>query len=123
MRWIVALALALAAGLGSLYGLTDGFAVLTAEDARRQDVAQHPRAIPATAVLAEDGRVLDLRQDLRRDGRVADCAITASSGHDLLDATACARIASRARFAVATDANGAATTGIYLGSIRWELDE
>jgi protein SCO1/2 len=71
VRWIVALALALAAGLGSLYGLTDGFAVLTAEDARRQDVAQHPRAIPATAVLAEDGRVLDLRQDLRRDGRVA----------------------------------------------------
>lgn len=71
MRWIVALALALAAGLGSLYGLTDGFAVLTAEDARRQDVAQHPRAIPATEVLAEDGRVLDLRQDLRRDGRVA----------------------------------------------------
>ncbi len=71
MRWILALALALAAGLGSLYGLTGGFTVLTAEAARRQDVARHPRAIPAAEVLAGDGRVLDLGQDLRRDGRVA----------------------------------------------------
>ena len=71
MRWILALALALAAGLGSLYGLTGGFTVLTAEAARRQDVARHPRAIPPAEVLAEDGRVLDLDRDLRRDGRVA----------------------------------------------------
>ncbi|MFA7476104.1 MAG: SCO family protein [Castellaniella sp.] len=71
MRWILALMLALAAGLGALYGLTGGFTVLTAEDARRQDVARHPRPIPAAEVLAEDGRVLDLGQDLRRDGRIA----------------------------------------------------
>ncbi|GAA0215888.1 hypothetical protein GCM10009125_01060 [Castellaniella daejeonensis] len=71
MRWILALVLALAAGTGALYGLTGGFTVLTAEAARRQDVARHPRAIPATEVLAEDGGVLDLRQDLERDGRVA----------------------------------------------------
>ncbi len=54
-----------------MYGLTDGFTVLTAEDARRQDVARSPRAIPAIEALAEDGRVLGLDQDLRRDGRVA----------------------------------------------------
>jgi protein SCO1/2 len=34
-------------------------------------VARHPRAIPAAEVLAEDGRVLGLDRDLRRDGRVA----------------------------------------------------
>lgn len=71
MRWILALALALAAGLGALYGLTGGFTVLTAEAARRQDVARHPRAIPAAEVLTGDGRVLDLDRELRRDGRVA----------------------------------------------------
>lgn len=71
MRWIIALTLALAAGIGALYGLTGGFTVLTAEAARRQDVALHPRPIPVLQVLAEDGRVLDLGQDLRRDGRVA----------------------------------------------------
>ncbi len=78
---------------------------------------------PGQAVREGWTGVTRFRLTIGRDGRVADCAITASSGHDLLDATACARIASRARFAVATDANGAATTGIYLGSIRWELDE
>jgi protein SCO1/2 len=71
VRWILALALALAAGLGALYGLTGGFTVLTAEAARRQDVARHPRAIPAAEVLTGDGRVLDLDRELRRDGRVA----------------------------------------------------
>ncbi|WP_368639625.1 SCO family protein [Castellaniella ginsengisoli] len=71
MRWVFALVLAFAAGLGALYGLTGGFTVLTAEEARRQDVARAPRAIPAAEVLAKDGRILDLGQDLRRDGRVA----------------------------------------------------
>ena len=71
MRWVCALVLALAAGLGALYGLTDGFTALTAETARRADVARHPRPIPDTAVLADTGQVLDLGQDLHRDGRVA----------------------------------------------------
>lgn len=71
MRWVFALALALVAGLGSLYGLTDGFAALTAETARRQAVAAQPRAIPSAQVLSQDGGVVDLRQALRRDGRVA----------------------------------------------------
>ena len=71
MRWVLALVLALTAGLGGLYGLTDGFTVLTAEAARRQDVAMRPRDIPAAQLLAGDGRTVDLRQDLRRDGRVA----------------------------------------------------
>jgi len=71
MRWVFALVLALAAGVGALYGLSDGFTVLTAEAARRQDVAAHPRAIPTAQVLAGDGHSVDLRRDLRRDGRVA----------------------------------------------------
>ncbi|MDY0309322.1 MAG: SCO family protein [Castellaniella sp.] len=71
MRWILALAVALAAGLGALYGLTDGFTVLTAEAARRQDVARNPRPIPAVQVLYGDGRIQSLNQDLRRDGRIA----------------------------------------------------
>ena len=71
MRWVCALMLALAVGLGSLYGLTDGFTVLTAEAARRQDVADHPRAIPVVQLQAGDGSLLSLQQDLRRDGRVA----------------------------------------------------
>ncbi|WP_179505281.1 MULTISPECIES: energy transducer TonB [unclassified Sphingomonas] len=78
---------------------------------------------PTQAVRENWTGVTRFRLTIGRDGRVLDCAITGSSGHDLLDATACNRITSRARFRVATDETGAATTGIYLGSIRWELSE
>lgn len=78
---------------------------------------------PGQAVREGWEGVTRFRLTIGRDGRVADCAVTGSSGHDLLDATACARIRSRARFSIATDETGAATTGVYLGSIRWQLDE
>ncbi|WP_322999435.1 SCO family protein [Castellaniella sp.] len=72
MRWVLSLVLALAAGLGVLYSLTDGFTVLTAEAARRQTIAEHPRDIPAAVqVLDGAGRQESLNRNLRDDGRVA----------------------------------------------------
>src|SRR3546814_840269 len=71
MRWVLSLVLALAVGIGALYWQTDGFTVLTAEDARRNEVAQHPRAIPDIRVVAEWGATESLLQNLRADGRVA----------------------------------------------------
>lgn len=72
MRWVLSLALALAAGIGVLYSLTDGFTVLTAEAARRQAIAAHPRDIPAAVrVLDDAGRLESLNRNLRDDGRVA----------------------------------------------------
>ena len=71
MRLVLALVLALVVGLGSLYAVTDGFTVLTAEGARRQDVAAHPRVLPLAQVLGASGPTLSLEQDLRQDGRVA----------------------------------------------------
>ncbi|MDN5844184.1 MAG: SCO family protein [Alcaligenaceae bacterium] len=71
MRWVLSLVLALAAGIGALYWQTDGFTVLTAEGARRNEVAQHPRAIPDIQVMAEWGSKESLLQNLHSDGRVA----------------------------------------------------
>lgn len=71
MRWVVSLVLALVAGIGVLYGLTNGFTVLTAEAARRQAVAGQPRPIPAALVLDAAGRQQALADNLRDDGRVA----------------------------------------------------
>jgi protein SCO1/2 len=72
MRWVLSLALALAAGIGVLYSLTDGFTVLTAEAARRQAIAANPRSIPAAVgVLDDAGRRESLNRNLRDDGRVA----------------------------------------------------
>jgi len=92
-----------------------------------------PRGDPGAWVSRSDYPTLAVRQGwtgvtrfrltVGQDGRVADCAITGSSGHDLLDSAACDRIMARARFKAATDGTGTATTGVYLGSIRWELDD
>lgn len=71
MRWILSLVVALAAGIGTLYGLTNGFTVLTAEAARRQAVAAQPRPVPPAQVLDAGGQVEALTRNLRADGRVA----------------------------------------------------
>src|SRR5690606_31614582 len=71
MRWALTLLLALLAGIGALYGLTDGFTVLTAESARRQEVALAPRDLQDARIIDGQGRVSSLRSELQADGRVA----------------------------------------------------
>lgn len=71
MRLALALVLALVAGLGPLYAVTSGFTVLTAEGARRQSVAAHPRVLPEALVLDSAGGTFPLDADLRRDRRLA----------------------------------------------------
>ncbi len=71
MRWALTLVLALFMGIGALYSLTSGFTVVTAESARRQEVALNPRALQDAQVINEHGRVFSLRSNLQADGRVA----------------------------------------------------
>lgn len=71
MRWFLTLVVALATGVGALYGLTDGFTVVTAESARRLDVAQHPRAIHDAQIVGDHNDIFALRNELQNDGRVA----------------------------------------------------
>lgn len=71
MRWVLSLVLALAAGIGVLYSLTDGFTVLTAEAARRQAIAAQPRELPAVQVLDDTGSLESFKRNLQDDGRVA----------------------------------------------------
>lgn len=71
MRWVVSLLLAFGLGVGALYWQTNGFTALTAEDARRNEVAASPRPIPDVQVFDERGATQPLLDDLRSDGRVA----------------------------------------------------
>lgn len=71
MRWALTLLLALLVGIGALYSLTDGFTVVTAESARRQEVALNPRALQDAQIINGHGRVSSLRSELQADGRVA----------------------------------------------------
>lgn len=71
MRWIASLVLAFCIGAGALYWQTNGFTALTAEDARRNEVAANPRPLPPVQIFDERGAMRPLLDDLRTDGRVA----------------------------------------------------
>jgi protein TonB len=55
------------------------------------------------------------------DGKVSGCTITQSSGHPLLDDTACKLLQRRARFTPAQNAEGAAMPGSYNGRFTWKV--
>lgn len=71
MKTALALLLVLATGLIAIGHVTDGFRVVTTEDARLLSVQEHPRALPPTLVQYESGAAVPLAQSLRDDGRVA----------------------------------------------------
>jgi TonB family protein len=54
------------------------------------------------------------------DGKPVSCTTTLSSGHSVLDQTACNAFMKRARFSPAKDANGMPTMGRYKGSVTWK---
>ena len=60
LRTLLASLGVLAAGLAALAACTDGFRAFTSETARRIDVREHPRALPAVALETADGRIIDL---------------------------------------------------------------
>jgi protein TonB len=54
------------------------------------------------------------------DGRVIDCTVTQSSGHDDLDAATCTNVKRRARFEPAVR-NGEKVQGTYSNRVRWQI--
>jgi protein SCO1/2 len=55
LRALLASALIVAAGVGTLAFATDGFRAFTTETARRVDVREHPRAVPDVVLQTADG--------------------------------------------------------------------
>jgi protein SCO1 len=70
MKTVLAVMLVLVAGVLAIGHVTDGFRVVTTEDARRLSVEEHPRPLPATLVQYESGAPVPLADSLRDDGRV-----------------------------------------------------
>lgn len=71
MKTLVALLLVLVAGTAAIGHITDGFQVVTSEDARRLSLEKQARRLPATLVQYESGAAAPLAQSLRDDGRIA----------------------------------------------------
>ena len=74
---------------------------------------------PASALRAgAEGRT-SFRLDLGIDGRATGCTVTASSGSDDLDRTACRLLERRAHFSAALGADGHAVGSSYAGTVVW----
>jgi protein TonB len=75
-----------------------------------------------TAALRE-GREGSVGIDVTIDekGRVSDCAVTASSGSDLLDQATCRLYARRARFTPSLDDAGKPATAHRADRVRWQI--
>lgn len=73
----------------------------------------------ASRRLGEEGRTL-IRVRVATDGRVRDCQVVASSGHDRLDRRACEVAERRWRFAPATE-DGVAVESSVERTISWRL--
>ncbi len=96
-------------------------------------VAAKPRNDPGSWVTVDDYRsswinrgwtgTARFRLEVGTNGKVQNCAITASSGHVELDDATCALISRRAQFEPARDATGTKVGGTYFSSVRWQLPE
>jgi TonB family protein len=78
---------------------------------------------PAAAVQAREEGAVGFRLTVGKDGRVAACAVTASSGSTALDSTTCQLLTVRARFRPARDYEGKPTEDSVHGRIVWRLPE
>lgn len=74
---------------------------------------------PTADLRAEHQGSVRFRLDIDARGRVSQCSIAMSSGYTGLDEATCKYVSRRARFEPATDADGQAVAGSYLGTIRW----
>lgn len=59
-RTLLASLAILAAGVATLAASTDGFRAFTTETARRIEVREHPRELPAVSLQAADGQIVSL---------------------------------------------------------------
>jgi protein TonB len=76
---------------------------------------------PSASIRNNEEGTVAYRLDVGTDGRVTACSVTQSSGHPLLDETACRLLQRRARFNIGKDAAGNPTTSVYNGRFRWQV--
>lgn len=68
-KTLAALLLIALLGIAAAWRITDGFRVVTTEDARRLSIREHPLQLPDATIEYETGPALSLAQSLQEDGR------------------------------------------------------
>ncbi|MEM7702891.1 MAG: TonB family protein [Pseudomonadota bacterium] len=90
-----------------------------------------PKGNPASWIMERDYRPNWIRQelsgvaaftlDIDARGKVTDCTITRSTGHDVLDGATCRLLTRRARFDPARNSAGDKVAGSYSSSVAWKI--
>lgn len=78
---------------------------------------------PTAGLRGELEGLVKVRLTIAADGKPSDCAVTASSGHDVLDEATCAKLLRRARFDPASDQTGANVAGTWNTAVRWQIPD
>lgn len=96
-------------------------------------IAAKPRNAPGRWISDNDYRTIWINREMEgiagirlaigTDGRVSDCTITQSTGHEALDQATCRLITSRARFEPARDPQGNKIAGSFSSKVRWQIPE
>ncbi|MEL6542805.1 MAG: TonB family protein [Pseudomonadota bacterium] len=94
-------------------------------------IAAVPKGNPGSWIMERDYRANWIRQELSgvaaftlnidARGKVTDCTITRSTGHDVLDGATCRLLTRRARFDPARNATGDKVAGTYSSSVAWKI--
>ncbi len=94
-------------------------------------VAAAPRGNPGRWITTRDYRSSWINRGLTgragfaltidAEGRVTDCTITRSTGHDALDEATCRLLEKRASFTPARDGAGDPVAGTYSSSVNWQI--
>jgi protein TonB len=79
------------------------------------------RTYPREAVAAGLQGSVRIRVVVNKGGRVSDCFVLQSSGHDILDRAACDGMRRFAMFNPAIDASGSPTVGSYATIITYKM--
>lgn len=90
-----------------------------------------PKGNPGTWIRSDDYPADALKQnrigrtgfrvDVNKLGRVTNCTIIVSSGHDDLDQAACDYVTARAIFEPAADKKRKVVNGVYQNSVTWRI--
>lgn len=78
---------------------------------------------PLRALRREWEGTVNYALQVGTDGRVDECRILSSSGHDVLDEATCRWVERRARFDAAIDGTGAQIAGSYRGAVTWQIPD
>lgn len=116
---------------GSLIGTEDFTVTLPPVEPMFDPIAASPRGNPANWISTSDYRSTWIRRELTgvarftlqidAAGKVSNCTITGSTGHEPLDKATCRLIEGRAVFNPAKGTDGKPVAGTFSSSVNWQI--